>query len=273
MRRKARLSLYSVLLLSALSGCGGNSTPPLSGALRVSNGIADSTGLDVALTGIGLPTDFQNVAFDSGTHIADVPEGSYMANFSTTDSGGDSVSFTVNNLAIDQNDVSTVFTYGTVTNNTANGFVAEEALDAPPSGQFVIQFVHAAYAESKTSAGQTLTFFLIAPGSSSTADPVYSTAVMFGNPSPSAAVNSGTYEILVQDSDGATIFDSGSDGIQLPSSASNVFQVAVLDSSQAALYNPGSPGLPGADCPLASLLVLDNNGDSTSYDSAQACPA
>lgn len=255
------------VLLSALSACSDNNgTAPFAGGLRAANGITDSSGLDVELTGISVPTDLQNIAFNSGSHIAQIPEGNYRANLSSGNSGGGAADFTVDNIAIDHNHVDTIFAYGRVADNTANGFTADQALNPPDKGNFMIQFVNAAYAESLTPQGQTLTFSLVVPGSSSAGSAPYSVEVPFGSSTASVAISAGTYEIIVKDAGGGLVFDSGQQGIQLPAGGANVFQAALLDTP------PNSGTIPPVHCPLASLLLLDNTGGNKPYTSAQVCP-
>ena len=142
-----------LLVLSACSNS--NSTPPGAGGFRVANGITDSNGLDAAL---GNVSSFSGIGFSTASGIVNPPEGSYKAQLTSN-----SVSFTVNNVSIDHNNLTTVFAAGKIGSGTQNGFVAEENIGAPASGQFNVQFV--ADAASRTG---PINFYLVSPGGSTT---------------------------------------------------------------------------------------------------------
>lgn len=234
--------------LAALYGCSNsnNSTPPLTGAVRAVNGITDSNGLDMSISNVGT---FSGIGFDTSSGITDGPEGSYKAQLTSN-----SVQFTVNNVSVDHNNVTSVFAYGVIGNGSQNGFTAEESLNAPTNGQVELQPVHDAFTAS--SSASTLDFFFVAP----------TTACVVGGPQPSAtpmsvkfgavtvgqseAITGGTYSIIV--SNGATVlFCSGSKGLALPSGNANVFQVGALDATSAQKTSYGS---------TLSLLLMDNTG-------------
>lgn len=232
-----------VLALSACGNGNNNSTPPLAGAFRVANGITDSIGLDAALSNIA---SFSGISFGTASGIVNPPIGSYKAQLTSN-----SVTFTVNNVSIDHNSVTTVFAAGQVGNGSENGFTAEENLAEPASGQFNVQFV--ADAASRTG---PINFFLIAPGGSTTGKTANATVEYPFNASPSSpafsstgGIAAGTYEIIVTNVLGIKLFDSGTKGVALPI-AGNVLQIAAIDTAS------------GSSNPI-SVLVLDNNGGNT----------
>jgi len=228
--------------LLALSACGGgdnNSTPPLAGAFRIANGITDSIGLDAALSNV---SSFSGISFGTASGIDNPPTGSYKTQLTSN-----SQTFTVNNTSIDHNNVTTVFAAGQIGNGSENGFPVEENLQAPNSGQFNVQFV--ADAASRTG---PINFFLITPGSgisgktaNATVEYPFDSAPTSPAFSATTGVATGTYEIVVTNALGVTLFDSGPKGVALPT-AGNVLQIAAIDTASGS--NP------------ISVLVLDNNG-------------
>jgi hypothetical protein len=257
------LRSIAVAACLALGACGGgsnNSTAPLTGELRVVNGIPESDGLDSSI---------DNVPFASGTvfHQASginspVPEGSYNAQFTVTSGSsssgsGGSASFTVDNVAIAQNQLNTVFTAGTVEQNNLTGFPAPVSLAAPASGQFAAQFVNGALSASN---GASLNFYVVAPGTTVGSSTTPAATLAYGAYSQPLAYNSGSYELVVTDSGGGVLYDSGSSGVPLPPNG-NVLQIAVLDNLP--------PGLIG--CALF-LTILDNLGNQTNPPRSGVCP-
>ncbi|MDB5974118.1 MAG: hypothetical protein JWR07_878 [Nevskia sp.] len=233
--------------LLALSACSNdnNSTPPLAGAFRIANGITDSIGLDAALSNVA---SFSGISYGTGSGIVNPPTGSYKTQLTSN-----SVGFSVDNTSIDHNNVTTVFAAGQIGNGSQKGFVAEQNLQAPSSGQFNVQFV--ADAASRTG---PINFFLITPGGSITGKTANATVEYPFNSSPTSpafspttGVATGTYEIVVTNALGVKLFDSGTKGVTLPT-AGNVLQIAAIDAPT------GSP----ASTPLA-VVVLDNNGGNT----------
>lgn len=232
--------------LLALSACSdSNSTPPLAGAFRIANGISDSNGLDASLSNVG---SFSGIGFGTASGIVNPPTGSYKAQLTSN-----SITFTVDNVSIDHNNVTSVFTSGQISSGSQNGFVAEENLGAPASGQFNVQFV--ADASSRSGA---INFYVISPGGSTTGKTPNATVEYPFDTSPSspgfsttAGVADGTYEIVVTNALGIKLFDSGTKGVKLPT-AGNVLQIAAIN---AASGNPNGAPL--------SVLVLDNNGGNT----------
>jgi len=154
---KRKLNYYAIVGagLLALSACSSdnNSTPPLTGAFRIANGITDSIGLDAALSTVA---SFSGIGYGTGSGIVNPPTGSYKTQLTSN-----SVTFTVDNTSIDHNNLTTVFAAGQIGNGSQQGFVAEQNLQAPSDGQFNVQFV--ADAASRTG---PINFFLIAPGGS-----------------------------------------------------------------------------------------------------------
>jgi hypothetical protein len=226
----------AALLLSSCND--NNSTPPLTGAFRVVNGVTDSTGMDASLNDVPV---FSGIGFGSASGINNSPEGSFPAKLTHNSHSGnvDDVNITHNNLA-------TVFAYGTVAGGTDFGFKAYQSLVAPAAGTFMVQPVHDAYASSPTHG--TLSFYFVAPGAG--IGGATAMVAAFGASPDSHPLNNGTYEIIVTDGV-TTMYDSGPVGVALPPGGTNVLQVAALDA-------PGAP-----DGSPISLLVLDNAGGNT----------
>jgi hypothetical protein len=238
-----------VTFFVGLTACGGgaNDTPPLTGAVRVANGIADSSGLDMT---IGDSTKFSGIATTAASDVAYLPINaisSYDAKLSTN-----GAAFTVTAVPINQDKVTTIFTYGEIGSGTQGGFFAQMSLDAPNSGQFVVQPVHAALAASLNAL--SLNFYLVEPGvcSDSTTGATPNGSATFRASPALFASTGGLYEICVTDSTGTVLFDSGPAGITLPTANANVFQFAVYDA-------PSSKG----NGSTIMLSLLDNKGGNT----------
>jgi hypothetical protein len=232
-----------------LTACGGgaNDTPPLTGAVRVANGIADSSGLDMT---IGDSTKFSGIATTAASDVAYLPINaisSYDAKLSTNGS-----TFTVTGVPVDQDKVTTIFTYGEIGSGTQGGFFAQMSLDAPNSGQFVVEPVHAALTASFNAL--SLNFYLVKPGvcSDATTGTTPNGSATFRASPALFALAGGLYEICVTDSTRTVLFDSGPAGITLPKANANVFQIAVYDT-------PGSKG----NGSTIMLSLLDNKGGNT----------
>jgi hypothetical protein len=282
------LACVSVSAL-VLSACGGdNNTPPGTGAFRLVDGISDSVGITASATS-GFPST-QPATFDSASSIVDVPEGSYnvqltsnggssggsSSSSSSSSSGGSSSSSsssgssssssssggagagndqftTVNNVSVDHNNLTTLYTYGSVLGGTANGFAVEENIGQPPSGDFTFQFVN----DTSQVATSTLNVYLVAPGTGSVSGAQPVATVNAQAASQANPFTSGTYEIIVTNGLGIVMYDSGKNnsGIVLPTANSNVIQIGALDAtaSQSAQY--GAAGI--------TVLITDNNGGET----------
>ena len=212
--------------LLGLTACGGgdNNTPPLTGAVRVANGIIDSTGLDMSITDTAT---FSAIAVDSASSIKYIPV-SAVVNYDATLSTNGST-FKGGGSSADQDKVTTVFTFGEMSSGTQGGFPAEMSVNSPTNGQFVMQSVHAALLASTTAL--SLNFYIVKPGVCSAAI-VGATAngtATFKASSALFTMAGGTYEICVTDDAGTVLFDSGPAGIALPTSNANVFQIAAYD--------------------------------------------
>lgn len=236
---------FPLIILAALCGltaCGGNNTPLFSGEARAVNGITDSNGLDTSISNIQIAS---NTPFGSATGInSPIPEGSYKAQLTSN-----SKTFTVNNVSIDHNHVTTVFATGQIGNGSETGFAAEEALNAPTNGQAVVQPINAALQATGTSG--TLTFRFVPTNNPSAAT---SLTAQYGASPASAPLAGGTYEIVVSNGV-STVFDSGPQGIALPSSnGGNVFQVAAIDAGSSNQTKYGSS---------IALLLMDDKGQNT----------
>jgi hypothetical protein len=238
--------------LLALAACSNdnNNTPPFTGAFRLVNGISDSSGITASATS-GFPST-GTANFDTAGSTVNPPEGGYNVQLFN---GGSSSNFTtVNNVSIQHNNLTTLYTNGSINSNTAAGFAVIENLGQPASGDFTFQFVN----DTTQTGTATLDVYLIKPGVGiSGAQPV--ATVQAGNASQAAAVTAGTYEIVITNGT-STVYDSGTTGIALPTPDTNVMQLGALDatSSQSSQYN----------API-TLLVMDNNGGETLHFSGQ----
>jgi hypothetical protein len=232
-----------------LGACSNNNTPPLAGAYRLVNGVPDSGGLSSSATS-GFPSS-STAGFDSASSIVDVPDGGY--NVQVTPGSG--ATFTVDNVGIQHNNLTTLFTYGSTASSTAAGFTAEENLSTPASGTFTFQFVN----DTSQTATAALSIFLIPVGAGiGSATPVATAST--ATASQDVNVPAGTYEIVVA-SAGAPVYDSGTTGgITLPTPDTNVIQIGALDATAAQVSSNGSP---------ITLLLLDNNGGEALHLSGQ----
>ncbi|MDR3416232.1 MAG: hypothetical protein P4L83_08600 [Nevskia sp.] len=246
------LACVSALALSACSNSN-NSTPPFAGAFRLVNGVSDSNGITASASS-GFPST-GTANFDTAGSTVNPPEGGY--NVQLFAGGSSTPFFTVNSVSIDHNNLTTVFTYGTISGGTAKGFAAEENLGQPTSGNFTLQFVN----DTTQATTASLNVYLVKPGSSITG---VQPAAQAGAASAStaAAFAAGTYEIIVTNGV-STVYDSGKTqaGVVLPPVNTNVVQIGMLDatSSQASQYG-GSP---------VTLLLMDNNGGETLHYNGQ----
>lgn len=243
--RQPRLESLICGAVLALAACGGgnNTTPALTGAFRIANGISDSdvNGLDVKLIEA---FQFNAIAFGFGSGIKLPPVGSYTAQF---DING--LPFNVEHVQITHNDLSTVFTYGTVGGATFSGFTAYESLTGPASSQFAVQVLHSAYQASL--AAPTLSYYFV-PAASGGIGSATPTLASFATSTASLVLPAGNYQIIVTNGS-SVLYDSGAGaaGVMLPPTGTNVLQLAALDA-------PGSPN--GS---AISLLLLDNDGGGT----------
>lgn len=227
-----------------------NSTPPLTGAFRLVNGSSDSNGLSASATS-GFPST-ATVNFASAGSIVDVPNGGY--NVQVKPGAGNQ--FTVNNVSIDHNNLTTLFTYGSTVSGTANGFAAEENLGTPTSGNFTFQFAN----DTTQVATSPLSIYLVKVGGGiSGLQPVAQANAAAA--SQAVAVPAGTYEIIITNGT-SVLYDSGSTkaGVVLPTPNTNVIQIGALDATSAQASADGSP---------ITLIVMDNNGGETLHLNGQ----
>ena len=246
----AGLAGTSLLVLSACSN-DNNSTPPLTGAFRLVNGSSDSNGLSASATS-GFPST-ATVNFDSAGSIVDAPEGGYNVQVKP----GSGNQFTVNNVSIDHNNLTTLFTYGSSVAGTANGFVAEENLGTPSSGNFTFQFAN----DTSQTATAALSVYLVKLGAGISGVQPAVPAVNAASASQGASIPAGTYEIIVTNGT-SVLYDSGSTqaGIVLPTPNTNVIQIGALDATSAQATANGSP---------ITLILMDNNGGETLHLNGQ----
>ena len=247
--KRFRVPAFVGAALLGLAACGGgnNDTPPLTGAVRVANGITDSTGLDMSIG----DSKFTGIALGTASNVTYAPVNAVSSYDADLSSNG--AHFKVDGIGIRQDKVTTVFTFGEIAAGTQGGFYVQESLDAPASGQSVVQPVHAALAVSAIT--PNLNFYFVAPGACATAAlnevTVNGSAAFKIAPASSFTLARGPYEICVTDTAGTVLFDSGPKGIAFPSSNANVFQIAAYD----------APSGEGNGSNLI-LSLLDNNGGS-----------
>jgi hypothetical protein len=231
--------------LLGLSACNSdNHTAPLAGDVRLVNGIPDSGSITASAT-----SGFSNtpgIGFDHASSTVTVPEGGYNVQLSNDNSAS---FFTVDNVSVDHNNITTIYTRGSINGSSGTGFAAEENIGAPTSGNFTFQFVN----DTTQTAADSLSIYLVAVGGGiGTATPVATQKA--GTASTAAPVKAGTYEVIV--TSGTTpIYDSGATGgIVLPPVNTNVVQIGALDASSAQQTTDGS---------LISLIITDNTGGQT----------
>ncbi len=228
MKRYLIISLVGSSLLG-LFACSNNnnSTPPFLGAFRLIDGTTDSTSISASGN-----SGFGSVGgnFDSAGSTVNPPEGSY--NVQLTESGAGGPFATVNNVSIDHNNLTTLYTYGTLADKTANGFWVEENLGAPTGTNFTFQFVNDT--TELPPRRSTSIWWRLAPALSARPRPPRSRPARHRQPPESPR---GTYEIIV--TSGLTkIYDSGSTGILLPTPDANVMP----DRRPRCHRRAGSPG-------------------------------
>jgi hypothetical protein len=253
--------LVSALIGSALLGLSAcndddNHSPPATGEFRVVNGIPDSGSVAASPTS-GNVFNTDGVAFDKATGAKDVPIGSYnlqLRNNSATDSFA-----TVNNVNIDHNTLTALWTRGTIAGG-ATGFSVEEDIGSTPSGKFTFVFVN----DTTSDAAGTLSVYFVPPGTTDlTGITPAAASIDAGKASSAVQLSTGTYEIIV--TNGTTpLFDSGATGIQIPPGG-NMLQLGALDASNAQVTSNASP---------LTLMLLDNgNNDSDSKLLLNTVPA
>ncbi len=291
MNKQSLLILATLTAGLGLSACGGNGDDisgrtPQTGALRAVNGITDSTGLDVAVeqsspppnvtpplppptTLVPVPIDASKIPFDGASNINALPANYYRLELTPA---GTQMSFT-DYVPINDENLSTVFTYGTTA--SYGYFIVQQWLGISlTSGQFAVQFVHDALAESQTVSPICFKLTPIGgngttPGAPGTPLPAivatFNSATSLFNATPSTIVAYGTYSIgayaCVQDPNtfaysytGAPFFSSGPKGVVLPPVGTSVLQIAALDATADQSSQYGSP---------ITLLLMDNTGKST----------
>ena len=235
--------------LLGLCACGGgdNNTPPLTGGIRVANGITDSTGVDMAISNV---TSFSAIAIDSASAINYIPVSAVVSYKATLTSNGSS--FSLGGISADQDKVTTIFTFGEMSSGTQGAFAAEESVSAPESGKFVVQPVHAALLVA--SSALSLNFYFVQPGTCSSAitEATANASATFKASPGTFTLAAATFEICITDASGNVLFDSGPNGIALPTANATVFQIAAYD----------APTGRGNGSTLV-LSLLDNAGGNT----------
>ena len=225
MKRLGTMTSVAAMLFG-LSACGGgdNNTPPVTGGIRVANGIVDSTGLDMSVESVA---SFTGITVDSASAITYIPVSVVESYNATLTSNG--ASFSLGGISADQDKVTTIVTFGEVGSGTQGAFAVEQSVSAPGGSQAVMQPIHAALLASSTAL--SLTFYFVAPSECSSAiaeATAKGSATFKGSPS-TFTLAQGTYEICVTDAAETVLFDSGPTGIALPVANANVFQLAAFD--------------------------------------------
>lgn len=228
--------------LLGLSACNGdNNTAPFSGKVRLVNGISDSGSITASAT-----SGFSNTpgtGFDTASSTVTVPEGGYNVQLSN-----DNNKFaTVNNVSVDHNNLTTIYTYGSINASSGAGFPVEENIGEPSSGKFRFQFVN----DTTQGATGTLNVYLVKPGTGIAGVTPAASSVNQKTGSNAVEIASGTYEVVVT-SGSTPIYDSGATGgITLPTSGANVIQIGALDATVAQTTT---------DASVITLLLTDNTG-------------
>jgi hypothetical protein len=257
MRHSITLILAAAAALS-VAGCNGSGSSIIGGSgapagqARFVNAISDSTPLTASVTGssISLP----NVAFLTDSGLLDEPVGSYTVQIQPT-SGGNDVNLTMNTVHVDENAQTTLYALGAIAAQNLKALAVERQVTTVPSGMTEVQFVDT----TTTSNGPHMGIFIAPPGQplGSEIAVIESPTAGTGHPAYSPLplnVPHGKMQIVIKSmhENGVVIFDTGSDGIDLPDGGS--LQFAIVDA-------PGAqPSPQGA---RVQLLVLDNNGGTT----------
>lgn len=239
-----RILISALVGLALLAACNGsNNTAPFTGKFRLVNGISDSGSITASAT-----SGFSNTpgtGFDTASSTVTIPEGGYNVQLSN-----DNNMFTkVNNVGIDHNNLTTLYTRGSINASTGSGFAVEENIGQPDSGKFRFQFVN----DTTRGATNSLSIYLVPVGSGIGGASAIA-SVNAGAGSTASDIAAGTYEVVI--TAGTTpIYDSGATGgIVLPPPGSNVVQVGALDATTAQTTADGS---------LVTLLITDNTGGET----------
>lgn len=241
MKHRYLVPILGAASLLTLAACNGNnSTAPFTGKVRLVNGISDSGSITASAT-----SGFSNTpgtGFDTASSTVNVPEGGYNVQLSNNNN----MFATANNVAVDHNNLTTIYTRGSINASSGSGFSVEENIGVPSSSNFRVQFVN----DTTHGATANLSIYLVHVGAGiGGATAIATTAAGAG--SNATEIPAGTYEIVV--TSGTTpIYDSGATGgITLPSSGSNVVQIGALDATTAQASTDGS---------LITLLITDNTG-------------
>jgi len=255
---------HALIGMAFLSLCACNGGSTTDGTVRAVNGISDTSGLNVTVNGQNAVTD---LGLDTASAVINVPVGVYNATL--TDG---SIAYLVDNVTVGSGDVTTVVSYGSTANNTQGGLAAEESLTTPAAGDVSVQLVHAAYETAKQgespSPQLTLTFSTPAtPCMVGSTDTYSGTSAVSGGPAilqgfaqfgpvtPTStqvlALPASNQSISVINSDGVTLFCSGTSGVATGTGTASVYQLIILDATAAQQTQYGS---------TVSLLLLDNDG-------------
>jgi len=248
------ISACTLIAATMLAACGGSDVgsgiSSAVGGFRAVNGLPDSTGLSVSLGG----SSTASTSFGAVSPNYVVGTGSYTATLSSN-----AATYQIAGITVAEDQLTTLFATGTI-GATHGGFAVQESLTAPATGQLLLQWVHAAYAESQSV--PQFDVYLVAPGSSITG--ATATTLAYGTGSTAVTIAAGTYEIIVTDpnSGNKLVFDSGSKGIALPlaggSTSAYAIDIAALDAAG------GSK-----DGSAISMLMLQNTGESLALFNGQ----
>ena len=248
------ISMFALTAATVLAGCGGSDVGSgigsAVGGFRVVNGLPDSTGLSASLGGSATAS----TSFGAVSQNYVVATGSYTATLSSN-----AATYQIAGIAIAVDQLTTLFATGTI-GATHGGFAVQESLTAPPTGQFSLQWVHAAYAEAQSV--PQFDVYLVTPGSGIAG--ATATALAYGTGSTAVTFAAGTYEVIVTDpnSGNTVVFDSGSKGLTLPLAGSSTSAYAI---EMAALDAAGG----SKDGSAISMLVLQNTGESQALFNGQ----
>lgn len=227
--------------LLALAACNGsNNTAPFTGKVRLVNGISDSGSITASAT-----SGFSNTpgtGFDTASSTVNVPEGGYNVQLSNDNN----MFATVNNVGVDHNNLTTIYTRGSIHASSGSGFSVEENIGVPSSGKFRFQFAN----DTTHGATASLSVYLIQVGAGIGGSTAIATTNA-GTGSGATEIPAGTYEVVI--TSGTTpIYDSGTTGgITLPGPGANVVQFGALDATTAQTGTDGS---------MITLLITDNTG-------------
>jgi hypothetical protein len=236
--------LLPLVAAVAISACSSDDNPlnQIFGEFRVANAIADSAPIDAEI--VGAPTDINDIEFGTASGLREVPEGEYRVTLRSTINSS-TVQFSEDSVDVNDDDMTTVYAIGDLSQSTQDIFVVTAPDTDVPSNQSEAQFVHVA---SETP--QALDVYLTGLNADLlSATPT--TTLNYPGKNTQAFYAPGDYRIRVtpQGNKATVLFDSGNaEAVDLPGETTQQF--ALIDNTNNAINSP------------LTVLVLKGTGES-----------